>query len=111
MGMDRPCANRANASLEDGDIMAISSASTSEARPNPVLIWSTGRSTRGIAADSDEQYRTLYQQWNAALSAQLDYAIEFAGSQPMRQVVAHTWSRLAREYADMRAVAGTGSSS
>ncbi|WP_028935395.1 hypothetical protein [Pseudonocardia spinosispora] len=53
---------------------------------------------------SDDRLRQLYRQWNAALSAQLDNAIEFAGERSLPDAVAAAWSELISERAEQRAV-------
>jgi hypothetical protein len=74
--------------------------STSYAALSALLARSVGRSVRV----RDDQLRALRRQWNAALSAQLDSAIEFAGGRPLREAVADAWARLAEHQPELRAV-------
>ena len=73
---------------------------TSYASLTALLARSVGRSVRV----RDDQLRALRRQWNAALSAQLDRAIEFAGDQSPRDAAAGAWTRLADQQPELRAV-------
>jgi hypothetical protein len=53
---------------------------------------------------SDDQLVQLQCRWTNALTARLDYAIEFAGSTPMVEAVASAWRELAAEQTILRAV-------
>jgi hypothetical protein len=53
---------------------------------------------------SDDQLVQLQRRWTNALTARLDYAIEFAGSTPMVEAVASAWRELAAEQTTLRAV-------
>lgn len=53
---------------------------------------------------SDDRLRALYRQWNVALSARLDSAIEFAGERSLPDAIATAWSELISERAEQRAV-------
>lgn len=74
--------------------------STSYAALTALLARSVGRSVRV----RDDQLRALRRQWNAALSAQLDRAIELAGDRSPRDAAAAAWTRLADQQPELRAV-------
>lgn len=80
---------------------------TSYASLNELLARTAGQTegpARAGAPVSGEQLRALRRRWNAALSAQLDQAIEFAGTRQLRDAVADAWLRLAGEQPELRAV-------
>jgi len=90
-------------------ITSVTSASdpTSYISLNELLARTAGQTAgqaRAGAPVSGEQLRALRRRWNAALSAQLDQAIEFAGARPLRDAVAEGWLRLADEQPALRAV-------
>ncbi|HEX4249741.1 MAG TPA: hypothetical protein VH008_17885 [Pseudonocardia sp.] len=73
---------------------------TSYATLTALLAGSVGRPARV----RDDQLRALRRRWNAALSAQLDRALELAGEQSPREAVADAWTRLADQQPELRAV-------
>jgi hypothetical protein len=77
---------------------------TSYASLNELLARSAGRPSQAATPVRDDQLRALRRQWNAALSAQLDSAIEFAGGRPLREAAADAWTRLAEQQPELRAV-------
>ncbi|HWN31645.1 MAG TPA: hypothetical protein VNP03_02835 [Pseudonocardia sp.] len=77
---------------------------TSYTSLNALLGRSAGRPSQVATPVRDDQLRALRRRWNAALSAQLDSAIEFAGGQPLRDAVADAWTRLAEQQPELRAV-------
>jgi hypothetical protein len=74
--------------------------STSYASLTALLARSVGRSVRV----RDDQLRALRRRWNAALSAQLDRAIEFAGDRSARDAASDAWLRLADQQPELRAL-------
>jgi hypothetical protein len=77
---------------------------TSYTSLNELLARSAGRPSQAATPVGEDQLHALRRRWNAALSAQLDSAIEFAGGQPLRDAVADAWTRLAEQEPELRAV-------
>jgi hypothetical protein len=76
---------------------------TSYAELNAVLELAARPSHTPIAITED-QLVALQVRWAAALSARLDQAIETGGAEPMTDVVAAAWHRLAADQPALRAV-------
>jgi hypothetical protein len=51
---------------------------------------------------TDEQATALYRRWNTALSARLDYALEFHGKRSGRDAVADAWLTLEHDEPTLR---------
>jgi hypothetical protein len=83
--------------------MNITGSGTSFRTLNALIARAADRSNVAVLV-TDEQAVALYQRWNTALAARLDYVLEFAGSRSAEDAAAGAWFELERDTPVLRAL-------